>query len=406
MRRLAAALTMGLLAACSPGVSPLPDAAAGRRADVDALVAFVETTHPEPFGTLSETQWRADVADVRARAGVMDADEWLVALARLANLGDRNGHGGVFPTDQRLPMWPVRLYEFADGWHVVAARDASLAGARVEAIGGRPVPEVVAALAPAVPRDNAHSLRARVATYLVTPAFLRGVGRYGPLTVTDASGRRRDVTPEERSAAEYAALAGLDVPQIPPALPRPPYAPPEEWFWLARRGGALVVGYERVASESQGGKRVQGLVADVEAALRARRPTAVVVDIRRNPGGDTGQAVPLLILLRDLARAGRVPVRVLVGRGTYSAASLTFLQLRRDAPAVRFYGEPSGGGSRTFGNPSSVTLPASGIVVQTGGAKAFGPGRDVTAIEPDVPVEVTWAAFRAGRDEVLAAALR
>lgn len=402
--RLAVA-ALALVVGCSPGVSPpRPDPAVTRAADLDALVSFVETTHPEPFAHVGEPAWRANVASLRGRAGAMSAEEYLVALAEVAHLGDRNGHGGVFPADQPgLTMWPVRMYDFADGWHVVAARDTSLVGARVATIGGRPVEEVARLVAPIVPRDNPQSLRARLATYLMVPAFLRGLGVYGPLGVVSASGVSREVTPEERPAAEYAALAGVDVPQIPPALPRPSFAPEDEWFWTARRGPALVVGYERVAAESQSGRRVQGLVADIEEQLRT--PTSVlVVDIRRNPGGDTGRAVPLTILLRDVARAGRVPVRVLVGRGTYSAASLVFLALRREAPSIRFYGEATGGGSRTYGNPSSTTLPG-GIVVQVPGARAFDQGRDIAALVPDVPVRETWAAYDAGRDPVLAAAL-
>jgi hypothetical protein len=399
-------LLVVLLLAVSCGGAPARVPAADRGADLDALVRAVETRHPEPFRFVSEDRWRADVAALRARAAALSPDEFLVAVARLANLGRRNGHGGVFPTDQPdLPIWPVRLYEFAEGWHVVAARDASLVGARVTAVGGRPVADVAALLAPVVPYDNEHSRRARLATYLVTPAFLRGVGAYGPLTVV-RDGVTRDVTPAEGPPAEYATLAGLDVPQIPPALPRPPFAPADDWFWLVRRGDALVVGYERVVQDMQDGKRVQWLVQEIENAVASAPPRVLVVDVRRNPGGENSRAMPLLIALRDLANAGRVKVRVLVSRATYSAASLMFSTLRRSAPPVTFYGEPTGGGTDTYGNPGAERLPASGIVVQVAGAPSSAPGREAEAIVPDVRVTVTAKAWFAGRDEVLAAALR
>ena len=392
------------LTACSSG-PPEPSVARLRLDDLDALVRAIETGHPEPFAGVDEARWRRTLAEVRPEAHAMTDDEYLFAIARLANLGARNGHGGVFPTEQPgLRMWPVRLYEFADGWHVVDARDRSLAGARVDTIGGRAVAEVARALAPAVPHDNPHSRRARVASYLVTPAFLRAVGAYGPLRVEDAYGLRRDVLPEEVPAAEYALLAGLDVAQVPPALPRPDWAPKEPWFWLERRDGALVVGYERVAYEMQDGRRAQWLVAEVERALRARRPTALVVDARRNPGGDVGAFAPIRILLRDVAKTG-LPVRVLVGRATYSAAVVGLLELRRDAPRVRFYGEPTGGGSVAYGNPRAETLPGSRIVVHVAGGRVAAPGRPVAALEPDVTVGTTWAAWSAGRDEVLDIAL-
>ena len=405
MTRTFAAVLLLLSFACAES-TPGPDPAVVRAADLDTLVREIEIRHPEPFGAVDEAAWRRDVADVRTRAAELSDDEFRVAVARLANLGDRNGHGGVFPTDQPgLTMWPVRLYEFADGWYVLDAADRTLVGARVTGVAGRPVADVARLLAPAVPRDNAHSLRARLASYLVAPAFLRGVGAYGPLTVTDAAGTTRDVLPAEVPAAEYATLAGLDVPQIPPGLPRPAWAPPDEWFWLRARGDALVVGYERVADEAPDGGRVGRLIAEVEEALRTRRPRVLVVDVRRNPGGNVGAARPLVILLRDVARAGRVPVRVLVSRATYSAAAVAFLELRAEAPSVRFYGEPSGGGARAYGNPGSVTLPHSGIVVQVAGGGVTAHAPDRAAIEPDVAVDLTWRAYRAGADPVLAAAV-
>ena len=407
------AVVLVVAAACTPSARPpAPSASpsvapsAARAADVDALVAAIESGHPEAFGARDEAAWRSSAAQVRARAAAMTPDEFLAAVARLANLGDRNGHTGVFPTDQPgLAMWPVRLYEFTDGWHVVAARDRSLIGARLTAVGGRPVAEVAKLLAPSVPRDNEHSLRARLAAYLVTPAFLRGVGAYGPLTVVDPSGRQRSVTPVEAPADAYATLAEVDVPQVPPALPRPGWAPRGGgWFWVTSRGGAVVAGYERVAYETAEGRRVQSLVEEIQQRLRSR-PAALVVDVRRNPGGDVGAFEPMRIALRDAARAG-VPVRVLIGRATYSAAPLGLFALRRAAPGVRFYGEPTGGGSRSYGSPSTVTLPASGIVVHVAGQAAAADWPAVPSLVPDVRVGTSWAAYRAGRDPVLEAALR
>jgi hypothetical protein len=410
LRRLLAALVALALVAggCTAPAAPPPDPGAGRRGDLDALVTFVETTHPAPFANLDEAAWRREVADVRARAGSLTDEEFLVAVARLANLGPRNGHGGVFPTDQRHPMWGLRLYEFADGWRVVGATDRTLIGGRLAGVGGRPVDEVVRALRAVVPYDNAQTVRARLAMYLASPAFLRGLGLLGDGRVRLAygSGADREVVPPEVPPAEWSALAEVDVPQIPPALPRTDLARTDSWFWSARHQGALVVGYERVVRDLPDGRRVGWLVTRIEEALAGDDPPRVlVVDLRRNPGGDIGVSRPLTWLLRDVARAGRVPVRVLVGRGTYSAASLTFAELRTQAP-VRFYGEETSGGLGTYSDPASTTLPASGIVVHVATEYVTGAGRDVPAIRPDVRVPLPWAAYAAGRDPVLAAALR
>jgi hypothetical protein len=372
--------------------------------DLDALVAAVVAHHPDPFGYVDEATWRRSVDAARERVGELNADEYLVTVARLGNLGDRSGHGGVFPTDQPgLRMWPVWMYAFADGWHVVAADDRSLVGARVESIGGRPIEKVAADVAPMVPRDNEHSLRARLPQYLVVPAFLRGSGlRDGPLTIVDTAGKRRDVTPALVTAGEYARLAGLDVPQIPLTLPRPPYAPKDDLWWLHRSGDALVVGYERVQAEMPDGRRLRRFADVVREAVARQRPRVVVVDIRRNPGGETGSAGPLLSLIRELRTERHIDVRVLISRSTYSAAPVVFARLRGE---VRFYGEPTGGGSRTYGNTVSTALP-SGIAFHVPGGVSDDLPTPIPFIAPDVAVPVTWADWGAGRDAVLDAALR
>ena len=400
--RLAVAALL-VLAGCRPG----PDVAVQRRADIDALVTAVDTTHPEPFGFVNEASWRADVAAARERAGGMSSDEFLVTVARLANLGERSGHGGMVPAGQPgLRVWPVWLYAFADGWYVVAARDRSLVGSRVDAIGGRPIEEVAAALAPMVSRDNEHSLRARLPQYVVVPAFLRGSGLPdGPLTVVDSGGARRDVTPALVTPAEYEALAGLDEPQFPLPLPRPSYAPKTGPWWQVRRGDALVVGYERVIDETPDGRRLRNFADVVREEVAARRPRVVVVDMRRNPGGETSAAGPLLSLIRELVEEKHIPVRVLISRSTYSAAPVILAKLRSEVP-VRFHGEPTGGGSTTYGNATPRTLPHSGIVVFVPGGVATGLPTPVATVEPDVRVDVTWRDFAAQRDAVLDAALR
>ena len=403
-------LTAAAPSACSgrddPPESP-PSREAARQSDLDGLVRAVETLHPDPFGALDESAWRRDVARLRERAPHLTADEFLVGVARVAVLGERNGHGGLFPTDQRgLRMWPLRLHEFPDGWYVVDTSIPELRGARLDGIGGRPVDEVVAALAPIVPRDNGHSLRARLGTYLVVPAFLRGLGVLGDgsLGVTLPGGRTTTVRPDAVPSASYADLTGIVVPQIPLTLPRPEEAPPDDFFWWRRDRGALVVGYERVLGESPDGGTVQDFVAELEAEVSRSRPRALVLDVRRNPGGENEQGDRLMAFLRDVAASG-VPVRVLVGRGTYSAAALLLAELREHV-SVTVYGEPSGGGSGTFGNPAVHRLTASGVVVQVPGRWFSRLAEDVPAVEPDVPVDTTWPAWSAGRDEVLEAALR
>ena len=389
-----------------PAADDRPKVAEQRRADFDGLVTAIERMHPDPFGTIDEQKWREQVAEARRRLPTMTADQFLTAVAGVSILGDRNGHGGVFPADQpELEAWPLRLYEFPDGWRIVDAADRSLVGARLDRIGGRPTSQVADAVATITPRDNAHSLRSRLGLYLVVPAFLRGLDQLGDgtLTVTDASDTRTVPAPDIVGPDELGTLTGVVIPQIPPSLPLRPPRSPDDYFWSRRQGDALVVGYERVLARTPGGLYVEDFLEALRAEVTRSRPRVVVVDIRRNPGGENERGEPFTDWLAEVAAAG-VPVRVLTSRATYSAAGVIFAELRTRAE-VRFYGEPTGGGSGTFADPRTYRLSNTGIVVQVPTRWFSQVETDVGAIEPDVRVATTWDDYAAGRDPVLAAAL-
>lgn len=103
------------------------------------------------------------------------------------------------------------------------------------------------------------------------------------------------------------------------------------------------------------------------------------------------------------------PITVLIG--PYNASGSTMLLARLvESGAVRTLGEPTGGSAEgpTAGTIFFLTLPSSGIRVnvpvvrESSGARTFRPG---LGIAPDVLVSTTLADVLAGRDPVLEAAL-
>src|SRR5688572_2269411 len=99
----------------------------------------------------------------------------------LALPGVRDGHTGIYPLDPShawpLRLYPLRLYDFADGLHVVAAMaPTELVGRRVTAIGGVPIARVLQRVRPLVPHDNESSRRWLLPEYVVTHEVLRGLG--------------------------------------------------------------------------------------------------------------------------------------------------------------------------------------------------------------------------------------
>ena len=409
--RWRAGLLVVLLAACTPG--PSPDArsapvASSRHADLDGFVRAVETLHPEPFGTIDERRWRADVAQVRRRAAAMTDDEFLVAVARLAVLGDGNGHGGVFPTDQpKLRMWPLRLHEFADGWRVVDAADPTLVGSLARGSrrpAGRAGDRCAGADRLLRQRADPAGAAGQLSRRTRVPAGARGLrrrqpharrpGREAAHRARPGSGAGSALRRADRAdrAADSADTACCRVPACRPLLL---VAAPGG---RARRRLRARVGPQPRRCRHRGFRRGS---RDPDAAAAARRPGP-----RRaaQPGRGKRERRPP-DGLPPRGRRGRTDLRARADRTRHLLRSGAATRRAGHAGARDLRGGVLGGGSGTFGNPQAHRLPGAGVSVQIPGRWFSRLDDDIASLEPDRPVESTWSAFGAGEDPVLDAAL-
>lgn len=178
-----------------------------------------------------------------------------------------------------------------------------------------------------------------------------------------------------------------------------------------------------------------------EAMERFRSARALVIDVRRNGGGNSNIGYALLRILARRSFPGSVarvrsysayyrvrgfeplitvlpagtiapdttlhydgPVVVLAGAMTFSAAE-DFLVAYRQMERGPIFGEPTGGST---GQPLFFRLPGGGSARVRTKHDSFADGREFDAIgvQPDALVLPTVEGLRAGRDEVLEAALR
>lgn len=382
----------------------------------DVLVAaqHLREDHPNLFHDLAPARFDAAVAELAAQADSLNDDELLVGMMRIAALpGVRDGHTGIFPLDpanrRELHAYPVRLYTFSDGVFVVGqAGGSDLLRARLVAVNGRPLEEVLAAVRPLVPHDNDSTLTLRATTFLNTPEALHGLHLApgaGPLRFTfERDGRVFDAELAPLPVASYARLIGdLVHPLIPQGItgPIPAYvARRSQRLWTAKlaSGRVFYLGYNEVLGETY------SVSQRLLKAAKARKLRAVVVDVRNNGGGDNRTYHALVNAIRRVARTERVVV--LISRLTFSAAENFITELELVADPV-FVGEPSGGSPNLYGDTVQTQLPATGLMLRVAHIywELSRPDDARLAIDPAVPVPLSSTDFFAGRDPVLAAAV-
>ncbi|MDX6401114.1 MAG: hypothetical protein QOF27_1720, partial [Gaiellaceae bacterium] len=382
--------------------------------DVHLAAQHLREDHPNLFHDLAPARFDTAVADLAARAGSLDEDKLLVGLMRLAALpGVREGHTGIFPlnpANQRvLHAYPIRMYTFSDGTYVVGqAGGSDLLRAKVVAVNGKPLEDVIAAVEPLVPHDNDSTLSLRVTTFLNTPEVLHGLGLVpgvGPTTFTfERDGRRFDSELSPLIVADYGrGIGDLVHPLIPQGIiGKAPASVTRrnERLWTAKLDGGRIfyLGYNETLGSTWAASR------RLLQAARSKRLRAVIVDLRNNGGGDNHTYVDLRAALQRVAKTKRVVV--LISRTTFSAAQNFATELEGIARPV-FVGEPSGGSPNLYGDTVNTLLPVSGVQLRVAGRYWQKSKADDSrvAIDPEVPVALSSVDGFAGRDAVLAAGM-
>ena len=391
----------------TPAPSPTLDRVAGWRSDIASLLPAMDAIHPNLAHGTSRAQLDAAAADLLAKVSTATNDELMAGVLRIVAMvsyGGCDAHTGAFiwgtgtyPVDSL----PLRLWLFEDDVVIVDALPPyrGLIGSRIDTIGGKSMTDVLAALYPVIPRDNAQTLRLLAPRYLLIPQVLRGLGLAGEgdvvLGLTDEAGARQSVDVAPITMAAYNAWAGPYGLHLP-ADPNVEYLSRiDEALWWKRLPDVetLFVQYNRVD------RLPTATLTELKAALHAPDVVRVILDMRHNYGGEMEAIDPILTLFKDPAvnRPGRLAV--ITGRNTFSAASLMVARLAQQTSAT-IVGEEMGGCPTTYGDPTDVPLPFSGIVVSVASVLDVGVTSDDArqSIEPDVPAELTQSAWEDGRD--------
>jgi hypothetical protein len=436
--RLAILVALVALGACSPSppsaappasVSPTPgsttaaatpastqDRVAGWRSDLATLVPGMDRLHPDLGHGTPVADLNAAVASLLADAPTLTDDQLMVGVLRVVAMVSARGcdaHTGAFiwgTGTYPVESLPLRLWLFpteqADSLVIVDALPPyqDLIGSTIDTIDGVDEAQVRKDLASVVPRDNDWTVRLLVPRYVLIAQVLRGLGivHDGPvslgLTTPDGSPRTVDVQPIPM--AGYNAWAGPYGLHLP-ADPNVQYLSKiDEAIWWAMQpdGQTLYVQYNRVDHLPL------ATLAGLRDALHGPAVNRVVLDLRHNFGGEVSALDPILADFDDPAVDQPGRLFVITGRNTFSAASLLVARLDAQTEAT-IVGEPMGGCPTSYGNPTDLTLPFSGIVVSVAGMLEVAVSATDTrpTIVPDIPLELSREEWANGGDPALGA---
>ena len=304
----------------------------------------------------------------------------------------QDGHTWIDPVGPQFQTWfPLRFYEFTDGYFITAARKehGDLAGLQVVTIGNATAAEAARRARTLLSADNEFGARSELHALSSAPLMealgLASNGRLA-LRVREPNGAERAVVvdampgddPDSPGFAWRFRLeeAGLFVGQrsdwiaayqhLPSSAfrtvdsTRPPHLRYRSWPYAASLDAENYYMQVNVVQDSPD----ETFTAFFRRAMRevdAARPRRLIVDFRYNSGGD-GSRITAMIH-EFIKREDNPPWRelyVLSGRKTHSAAIIA-LRAFVEHTQASIIGEPAGANYNLFGDAMSFRFPRIGL---------------------------------------------
>ncbi|MCS3863059.1 tetratricopeptide (TPR) repeat protein [Salinibacter ruber] len=346
-------------------------------------------------------QLRADIPNLS------DGEIWVRFQQLLAKLGQSHNSVWHFEEVERLTITqlPLSFYLFEDGLHVMDAERKGLIGAKVQAIGGTPTDQALDAVRSVVTSETPMKIKWLGPVYLRMPQVLRVAGIINDtsqveLTLESDDGSSQQISMEPVPIEPRKKL----IPSQHPNAGMPPLylSHPADPYWMEERPnrGLIYVQVNQIRNEEE--ESFADFAARLRETLKANETNHLVVDLRRNNGGNTFLYTELLRTLVWFDVKVGTDLYVVVGRNTYSAAQNLATDLDRLTGAV-FVGEPTGGRPNTHGDESHVILPYSGLNLglSTSYWQHSDPRDDRQWIAPDIPVSLSSGDYFDNHDPVM-----
>lgn len=396
------------------------------REDIDAAAEHIRDTHPDPFRDMTAAEFdqkftaliddlpQLDDKDIGLRlaaivASLKDGHSRLSLPREHPELSFLQGHTGPDAAVDNALIFstlPFRYYLFDDGLYIVEAAKGfdHYIGAKVLKIGAVDASEAVTRVTPILFAENEMGVNLLAADRLALPHVLEHFGLIDnqasiPLTI-EQQGEAR-----EFYFAPLAADADLEIAKA--AAPA---------IFSEIEGGAKKI-HTRVPGARAWYIRIDEIEAspdhilsdfmhDALAQAQRARVQRIIIDLRRNQGGTASFKAAIINALAQSRYNEFGKTFVLIGRETFSAATMLVNDFEQFTNAV-LVGEGSAGRPSHYGDPKKLKLPNSGLTLRVSTIywQSWLAGDFRGFVEPHVDASPRAADYFAGRDGAVDAAL-
>ncbi len=389
--------------------------------DIRFLQTTVHQDYPFLFKKVSKTHFDNEVTQLIDEIPKLEDHELKVGIGRLVSLFEY-GHTDISFRQGVAPFHklPINLYHFNDGVFIEGThKDHAVAlGAKVVAIAGTPIKEVMARVRPVIPAENEQYAKGFGLNYMIIPEVLHSQG----VTPELQSNIAMTLEKEGRTFEYSFAAVGDDSFKTRYSLM------PNDDTWISARNQdqtplylknldkvyyyeylpeqkAVYVRHSQIANDPT--VSVESFYNDVFEFIENNDVEKLVLDVRLNGGGNNYLNKPFiqgLIKAEKINKEGQL--FVIIGRRTFSACQNLINEIDNYTNAI-FVGEPSAENINFYGDTRTVILPNSGIHTYLSFAwwQDKPQWENADASVPHLAADMSFEQYRSNQDPVLEAAL-
>lgn len=409
-RSIAPLAAVVLLGASGPAVADDPD----RSAEVAEILRNLAHVHPNGLTVQADPEYQAFAGKLLSEADDLDLTVYVRHLHELFSFF-RDGHTAVLSINMNSEPYrlrlPLRVDLFADGIYVTEAKDEAIAilGGRIVSVSGVPIDEVLRRYVAGMHGANS-AWAMRWSPFLFAfPGWLHGLGIVSgdyaaPISVevelANGATVSVDLLPREGANENRRAVDKVPTPAQRMWLENggPNFVRPVE------DGSAIYVSMDRM--QDLEGKTFADFASEILEAMALPSAERLVVDLRRNGGGNNMLPERLRRAIAQSRFNRRGALYVLIGPRTFSAAMNFATRLERETEAL-FVGQPTGAAPNHYGDAKRFVGPSTGIeyLVSSVRWQDSAPFDQRIWILPDLPTIAEIGDYLSGNDPALNAAL-
>lgn len=278
---------------------------------------------------------------------------------------------------------PIQTHVFEDGLFITNANNKDLIGRRIVSINGKPIEFIYNKILPLISADNEWGAKSQSSLYIPNMDVLKGL----------------EIVPSTEKATIEIMLNGKLISKALKSVPAIKWvlwsiAPTNEIrpvSWNMRNAENKVevkndtliwITFNKTGPE----ENLTNIGNKIYNQDYGDDITHAVFDMRNNTGGDNYTYNTLIKRLTET----KINITLLTSRKTYSAATNFISELQLTGKSFQLIGEPTGSGHNLSGDPNTIFLPKSGIMIDISTKTwDFIPELKENTIPPDIMINYT-----------------